>query len=53
MTGPVILGSLIGLTDFLWGAIMAGAVTLTLLMLVLFVLLQRYFISEITAGAIK
>ena len=53
MTGPVVLGSLIGLTNFVWGAIMAGAVTLTLLMLVLSVLLQRYFISGITAGAIK
>ena len=53
MTGPVALGSLIGITDVSWGAIMAGAVTLTLPMLVLFVLLQRYFISGITAGAIK
>ena len=32
---------------------MPGAVTLTLPMLVLFVQLQRYFISGITAGAIK
>ena len=53
MTGPVALGSLIGLTDVSWGAVMAGAATLTLPMLVLFVLLQRYFISGITAGAIK
>ena len=53
MTGPVALGSLIGITDVSWGAIMAGAVTLTLPMLVLFILLQRYFISGITAGAIK
>ena len=53
MTGPVALGSLIGITDVSWGAIMAGAVTLTLPMLVLFVLLQRNFISGITAGAIK
>ena len=53
MTGPVVLGSLIGLTDVSWGAIMAGVATLTLPMLVLFVLLQCYFISGITAGAIK
>ena len=32
---------------------MAGAVTLTLPMLVFFFQLQRYFISGITAGAIK
>ena len=53
MTGPVALVSLIGIADVSQGAIMAGAVTLTLPMLVLFVQLQRYFISGITAGAIK
>ena len=53
MTGPVALVSLIGITDVSWGAIMAGAVTLTLRMLVLFVPLQRYFIPGITAGEIK
>ncbi len=53
MTGPVALVSLIGITDVSWGAIMAGAVTLTLQMLVLFVPLQRYFIPGITAGEIK
>lgn len=53
MTGPVALGSLIGITDVSWGAIMAGAVTFTFPMLVLFVLLQRYFISGIIGGAIK
>ena len=51
MTGPVALVGLIGITDMPWGA--EGAVTLTLPMLVLFVLLQRYFIPGITAGEIK
>ena len=51
MTGPVALVGLIGITDISWGA--EGAVTLTLPMLVLFVLLQRYFIPGITAGEIK
>jgi lactose/L-arabinose transport system permease protein len=53
MTAPVALGTLIGLTKVSWGGIMAGAVMLTLPMLVVFVLLQRHFIAGIAAGAIK
>jgi lactose/L-arabinose transport system permease protein len=53
MTAPVALGSLIGLTRISWGGIMVGAVLLTLPMLVLFVILQRHFVSGIAAGAIK
>ena len=52
-TAPVALGSLIGLTKVSWGGIMAGAVLLTLPMLVFFVLLQRHFIAGISAGAVK
>ncbi|TNC73471.1 carbohydrate ABC transporter permease [Rubellimicrobium roseum] len=53
MTAPVALGSLIGLTRVSWGAIMAGAVLLTAPMLLVFVFLQRWFMSGITAGAVK
>lgn len=53
MTAPVALGSLIGVTRVSWGGIMTGAVVLTLPMLVVFVFLQRYFMSGITAGAVK
>jgi lactose/L-arabinose transport system permease protein len=53
MTAPVALGTLIGLTKVSWGGIMAGAVMLTVPMLVVFVLLQRHFIAGISAGAIK
>jgi lactose/L-arabinose transport system permease protein len=52
-TAPVALGSLIGLTKVSWGGIMAGAVLLTLPMLVFFILLQRHFIAGISAGAVK
>lgn len=52
-TAPVALGSLIGLTKVSWGGIMAGAVLLTLPMLVVFILLQRHFIAGISAGALK
>ncbi|MCZ8545846.1 carbohydrate ABC transporter permease [Mesorhizobium qingshengii] len=53
MTAPVALGTLIGLTKVSWGGIMAGAVMLTVPMLIVFVLLQRHFIAGIAAGAIK
>ncbi|RWQ64026.1 carbohydrate ABC transporter permease [Mesorhizobium sp.] len=53
MTAPVALGTLIGLTKVSWGGIMAGAVMLTVPMLVVFVLLQRHFVTGIAAGAIK
>ncbi|MFQ8432565.1 carbohydrate ABC transporter permease [Amaricoccus sp. W119] len=53
MTAPVALGTLIGVTRVSWGAIMTGAVVLTVPMLVVFVFLQRFFMSGITAGAVK
>jgi lactose/L-arabinose transport system permease protein len=53
MTAPVALGTLIGVTRVSWGGIMTGAVLLTAPMLVVFVFLQRYFMSGITAGAVK
>lgn len=53
MTAPVALGTLIGINRVSWGAIMAGAVLLTAPMLLVFVFLQRWFMSGITAGAVK
>jgi lactose/L-arabinose transport system permease protein len=53
MTAPVALGALIGVTKVSWGGIMVGAVLMTLPMLVMFVLLQRQFVSGIAAGAVK
>jgi lactose/L-arabinose transport system permease protein len=53
MTAPVALGTLIGFTRVSWGAIMTGAVVLTVPMLAVFVFLQRFFMSGITAGAVK
>lgn len=52
-TAPVALGSLIGLNVVPWGALMTGAMLLTLPMLVVFIFLQRYFVAGITAGAVK
>jgi len=53
LTAPVALGALIGVTKVSWGGIMVGAVMMTLPMLVMFVLLQRQFVSGIAAGAVK
>jgi len=53
MTAPVALGTLIGVTRVSWGGIMVGAVLLTAPMLLVFVFLQRFFMSGITAGAVK
>ncbi len=53
MTAPVALGSLFGLIDISWGGVMVGAVLLTAPMLLVFIFLQRYFLTGITAGAVK
>ena len=53
MTAPVALGTLIGFTRVSWASIMTGAVLLTLPMVLVFVFLQRFFMSGITAGAVK
>ena len=52
-TAPVALGVLVGFDKVYWGALMAAAVVMTLPVLVVFVVLQRYFIAGITAGAVK
>ena len=53
MTAPVALGTLIGVNRVAWGGIMAGAVLMTAPMLLVFIFLQRFFMSGITAGAVK
>lgn len=47
------LGTLIGFTRVSWASIMTGAVLLTVPMLLVFIFLQRFFMSGITAGAVK
>lgn len=52
-TAPVALGALVGFDKVYWGALMVAAVVMTLPVLVVFILLQRYFIAGITSGAVK
>jgi lactose/L-arabinose transport system permease protein len=53
ITAPVALGSLMGIHAVPWASIMAGALVLTLPMVIIFLFLQRYFISGITAGSVR
>jgi len=53
-TAPVALGAMLTVNSLPpWGAVMAGATLMTLPMVTLFVILQRQFVSGITAGAVK
>lgn len=52
-TAPVALGALVGADKVYWSALMVAAVVMTLPVLVVFIVLQRYFIAGITAGAVK
>lgn len=52
-TAPVALTEFANEFNVDWGATMAASVTLTVPIVVLFVMLQRYFIGGFTAGAVK
>ncbi|MEV7914073.1 carbohydrate ABC transporter permease [Streptomyces griseus] len=50
---PVALTQFAGEFDVDWGATMAASVVLTLPIVVLFIVLQRYFTAGLTGGAVK
>jgi ABC-type glycerol-3-phosphate transport system permease component len=52
-TLPLGLASILGSFDARWGELMAGATLITLPLLVIFILLSRYFIQGLAAGAVK
>ncbi len=52
-TLPVGLQTMVGSYDIQWGELMAGSTLITLPLLLCFVLLGRYFIQGLTAGATK
>ncbi|MBZ0295927.1 MAG: carbohydrate ABC transporter permease [Anaerolineae bacterium] len=53
-TLPVAMASIQGLMfDSPWGAIMAGAVLLTIPSIIIFIALSRYIVPDLTSGALK
>jgi ABC-type glycerol-3-phosphate transport system permease component len=52
-TAPVALTEFANEFNVDWGATMAGSVVLTVPIVLLFVLLQRYFVGGLTGGAVK
>lgn len=52
-TLPVAIYSFISYTDINWGGLMAGSVVVTIPVLVISMILQKYIIKGLTAGAVK
>jgi ABC-type glycerol-3-phosphate transport system permease component len=52
-TVPLGLASMVGAFDLRWGDVMAGSTLIALPLFVAFVLLSRYFVQGLTAGAVK
>lgn len=52
-TAPVSLTEFAGEFSVDWGATMAASVVLTLPIIVVFVMMQRYFVAGLTGGAVK
>lgn len=52
-TAPVGLAALINQDVFLWGQIMAGAMIMSIPIVTLYILAQRFVVTGLTAGAVK
>jgi multiple sugar transport system permease protein len=52
-TVPLGLASMIGAFDLRWGDIMAGSTLIAMPLFIAFILLSRYFVQGLTAGAVK
>lgn len=52
-TVPLGLASMIGAFDLRWGDIMAGSTLIALPLFAAFIMLSRYFVQGLTAGAVK
>jgi len=52
-TLPVAIGQMVGFYKIMWNDLMAASLISSIPVLVMFVFLQRYFISSLTRGAVK
>jgi multiple sugar transport system permease protein/raffinose/stachyose/melibiose transport system permease protein len=52
-TLPVAIGQMAGFYSIMWNDLMAASIISSLPVLILFIVLQRYFISSLTTGAVK
>ncbi|UOM35410.1 carbohydrate ABC transporter permease [Acuticoccus sp. I52.16.1] len=52
-TVPLGLASMVGAFDLRWGDVMAGSTLIALPLFAAFVMLSRYFVQGLTAGAVK
>lgn len=52
-TLPVAIYSFISYTDINWGGLMAGSVVVTIPVIIISMILQKYIIKGLTAGAVK
>ena len=50
---PVAIFSFISYTEVNWGGLMAAAVVITLPIIVIALILQKYIVAGLTAGAVK
>jgi multiple sugar transport system permease protein/raffinose/stachyose/melibiose transport system permease protein len=52
-TLPVAIGQMIGFYKVMWNDLMAASIVSSIPVLIMFIFLQRYFISSLTRGAVK
>ncbi|MNO08730.1 L-arabinose transport system permease protein AraQ [compost metagenome] len=52
-TLPIGIGQLNGYYKIVWNDLMAASILSSLPLIILFIFLQKYFISSLTAGAVK
>ena len=52
-TLPVGIGQMVGFYKIMWNDLMAASIVSSIPLLIIFLFLQRYLVSSLTAGAVK